>query len=252
MPDDRLENFERPPPTWGEWALVVLNSAFVAMGLLILPRNPSVGIVTVAFFGSCLAVAVATVLRKRRFRRFSAEKVDVIGGVPIRPKSLMMRVIGVWLFCLGAVLVIFGHDYPLIFRGLAAGTGVIGLVVFAGAMFGAWPAGYLQFDPEGLTIAERGWRARLAWDDIVFAGEGDFHSNPVLLISVADPARIEIMPEGAQDRALKRIARTRTMMGTDFAVMTTHYGIDLPVLAATVVRYVEDAAARRELRPRLA
>ena len=41
------------------------------------------------------------------------------------------------------------------------------------------------------------------------------------------------------------------MMGADFAIMTTHYGIDLPVLAETVARYVGNAGARAELRPRL-
>ncbi len=50
---------------------------------------------------------------------------------------------------------------------------------------------------------------------------------------------------------MRDIARTQASMGADFVVMARHYGIDLPVLAATVARYVQDVAARADLRPRL-
>ncbi|MGI9424244.1 MAG: hypothetical protein ACR2PA_13715 [Hyphomicrobiaceae bacterium] len=241
-----------PPPTGQDWLLLAISIVFVVMGAIILTNDRDVGIVTLAFFGSCLAVSVGTILRKYRFRRFAAEKVDVTGGVPIRPKTGIAGLVGAWLLVLGLILVTFGHDYPLVFRLIAGFIAVVGVVFLAAALTGQWPGGYLLFDPEHLTIAQRGWRARIPWDEITAVHESEFHSNPVLLVEVADPIRLEITPSAAQERAMKSIAGTQAMMGADFAIMTMHYGIDLPVLAAAVARYVQDATARAELRARLA
>lgn len=242
---------DRPRPTAKEWLLVAINSAFVAAGLLILTQNRDTGIVTIAFFGTCLAVALATVVRKLRYRRFAAERVAVAGGVPIRPSSTFMPLLGGWLAVLGIILFVFGHDYPLLFRVLAVLIAVAGVAVLALALTRRLPGGFLQFDPDALTIAQRRWRARIPWDDIAGVHEGEYASNPVLLVAVADPARLDIAPEQARALAMRDIARTRALMGADFAVMSQHYGIDLPVLAATVQRYVEERDARAELGPRL-
>jgi hypothetical protein len=240
-----------PPPSWQEWLLLAINLIFVVMGLLILPHDRDAGIVTLALFGSCLVSSAATILRKRRFGRFSAEKVDVIGGVPIRAQAGLMKLLGAWLLILGIILVVFGHDYPQYFRYLSWFVALVGAAVLGGALAGLWPGGYLQFDPDALTIAQRTWRARIPWDEITSVSAGEYQSNPVLLIDVADGARLNIMPPEETARAMKAIAQSQAMMGADFAIMTTHYGIDLPVLGATVARYVQDASARAELRPRL-
>ena len=75
------------------------------------------------------------------------------------------------------------------------------------------------------------------------------NSNPVLLIAIADADSLGIEPRQATGRAMKAIARSRSLMGADFMIMTTHYGIDLPVLADAIARYVNDVSARAELRP---
>jgi hypothetical protein len=240
-----------PPPTRQDWLLLAINIVFVAMGLLILPGDRDTGIVTLAFFGSCLAVSAATILRKRRYRRFVAEKVEVVGGVPIRPKTGVMQLLGAWLLVLGIVLVVFGQHYPLILQYIAVFIAFVGAAVFVAALAGQWPGGYLQFDPEAFTIAQRKWRARIPWDDITFVQEAEYHSNPVLLISVANAAHLDIKPIEASGRAMQKIAQSQAWMGADFAIMTTHYGIDLPVLSATVARYVQDVSVRAELGPRL-
>jgi hypothetical protein len=250
MSDD-TDAARRPRPTRRDWLLVALNAVFVAGGLLMLPSKPDVAIVTLAFFGSCLAIAVANVWRKLRDRKFTAETIDVAGGVPIRPKRGLFLGLGAWLLILGIVLIVFGHAYPLLFRWLAGFIAVVGATLFVGTLVGYWPAGYLQFDPEGLTIADRGWRVVLPWNEITSVVEGDYQSNPVLLICVADASRLAVEPPQSHAQAMKKIARMQTYMGADFAIMTTHYGIDLPTLASAVLRYATDAAARAGLRPRL-
>jgi len=242
---------DRPRPTVGEWLLVPINVVFVVMGLIILPHEPDGAIVTIAFFGTCLVVSLGTVVRKLRDRRFSADTIAVAGGVPIRPSATFMPLLGGWLAILGVVLFVFGHDYPIVFRALAAFIAVVGVVLLGLSFTGRVPGGFLRFDPEGLTIAQRTWAARIPWDDITGVHEGELSSNAVLLVTVADPTRLEIAPAQAHAIAMRDIGRTRGLMGADFMVMARHYGIDLPVLAGTIARYVEDAAARAELIPRL-
>ena len=242
---------EHPRPSFQDWLLLAIGIAFVAIGLVILPSNPDTGIVTLAFFGSCLAVFASVIARKLRYRKFVASKVDVVGGIPIRPKKALMVVMGLWMLVLGVIMFVYGHSYPFEFRAIAAFVAVVGVVLFVGAALGKWPGGYLQFDPDCLTIAQRRWSARIPWHSIAAVHEAEYHSNPVLLIAVPDLAAIAIEPASATARAFKAIAKMQTYMGAEFAIMSTHYGMDLPVLAAAVTRYASDAAARKELGQRL-
>ena len=240
-----------PPPNFHDWMLLAIGIVFVAMGLLILPSKPDAGIVTLAFFGSCLVVFANTILRKLRYRKFTASKVDVVGGIPIRPKRAVMIGLGGCFAALGSILVVFGGSYPPAFRAIGGSLAVLGVVLAAGALMGKWPGGYLQFDPAGLTISQRGWRTQIPWGRITAIVEGEYHSNPVLLLAVDDLASLLVEPPEARVKAYKAIAHSQTWMGAEFAIMTTHYGIDLPVLAATVRRYVTNTAARGELGQRL-
>jgi hypothetical protein len=234
-----------------DWLLVAINTTFVIAGIVILPREPAGGVVTLAFFGSCLAVSVATIWRKLRYRRFVAERIGVAGGVPIRPSRTFLPLLGGWLAALGVVLFVFGGEVGLIFQAIACIIAVAGIAALVLALTGYATGGFLQFDPDALTIAQRTWAARIPWDDIVSVQEGEYQSNPMLLVTVADPGALQIAPAKARDRAMRDIARARRWMGADFAVMTWHFGIALPVLAETVARYVNDTAARAELHPRL-
>lgn len=240
----------RPGPTFKDWLLLSINIVFVAMGLVIVRDDFNVGIVTIAFFGSCLAVAANAVVSKLRFRTFTATRVDVVGGVPIRPLRWKMQLLGLWLLGLGVVLVVFGENYPPMFRALAGVIGLAGAALLIATLTRQWPAGFLQFDPDALTIAGRNWRARIPWGRISLVAEGDYHSNPVLFIGVDDITAIDIGSPPGADAALKAMARSRMMMGSEFAIMTSQYGIDLPVLAETVRGYAEDPVARVRLRPR--
>lgn len=242
----------RPRPSVTDWLLVVLNVAFVLAGIVVLFKDPAVGLVTIAFFGSCLVIAAGTVRRKLRARRFKAERIDVAGGVPIRPSKTFLPMLGAWLALLGIILFAFGGGYPLVFRILSVVVAVCGIVLLGLSLTGRFPVGFLQFDPDGLTIAQRAWRARIPWDAITGVHEGEFASNPVLLIEVADPREIEISPVTAYAVAMRDIGKTRARMGADIALMTRNYGLDLPLLATTVAHYVNDRSARAALRPRIA
>jgi hypothetical protein len=251
MLDEPHYSRNRPRPTTREWLLVAINTLFVVAGIVILPHEPDGAIVTIAFFGTCLVVSLGTVLRKLRDRRFAAETLAVAGGVPIRPSNIIMPLLGGWLAILGVVLFVFGHDYPLLFRAIAVFIAVVGVVVLALALMRRLPGGFLRFDPDALTIAQRRWRARIPWDNILIVHEGEYASNPMLRLRVVDLDGLDIAPAEARAAALRDIARTQALMGAEFVVMTAQYGIDLPLLAGTVARYVQDRAARAELRPRL-
>lgn len=227
--------------------MLAINIGFVVMGFVILPSKPDVGFVTLAFFGSCLVVASGTILRKFRFRRFSAENVQVPGGVPIRQCRALFLILGGWLLMLGTILAVVGAGYPMMFRILGGGVGLVGLGLFAAAVAGWLPGGFLQFDPDHLTIGQGGWLARIPWDAIAGLHEGELHSNPVLFIVVSDLGSLTVEPPSAAPKAMKSIARSRGLMGADFTIMSAQYCVDLPVLSDAIARFANEPAARKEL-----
>src|SRR6266568_9091794 len=73
-----------PGPGIRDWALLAIGVGFTGAGLLILPFNPNVGIVTIALFGLSAVVFATTIVRKLRFRRPRPLRAEIVGGVPIR------------------------------------------------------------------------------------------------------------------------------------------------------------------------
>lgn len=252
-PDERSHARERSNtaryrgPTWRDWLLLTIGLTFVLMALIILPRKPDVGIVTLAFFGSCFMVFLSNILRKFRFRRFRTVGIDVAGGVPIRPPRWRVLLLGGWLLILGAIMVRFGATYPMMFRLLGGFVAVVGAALLAGVPMGWLPRGYLQFDSEGLTIDHGRWRALIPWDQFADIREAELHDNPVMLISVDDVEAIVFEPPEIRPRALRAIASTQAWHGAHLMIMTSHYGIDLPVLTAAIARYANDRSARQDL-----
>lgn len=251
MTDSPRYTSHHPGPNGKDWLLLAINIAFVVGGIVLIPKNPDAALVTITFFGTCLAVTVGTFWRKYRDARFRSERIDVVGGVPIRSSRYFAPLLGGWLAALGVILFVFGHDYPLLFRIIAAFVALVGIVVLAGALLKRWPMSHLQFDPDALTIAQHGWLARIPWDNIAAVHESEYASNPMLLIALANADGLDIEPPVAHARARRDMARTQATFGAEFAIMTTQFGLPLPLLGATVARYVTDSGARTELRPRL-
>ncbi len=255
MNEERLPPPLRRGPGPQDWLLFAIGVAFVLMGIVALPKDPMAGIVTIAFFGSCLGMAVITIVRKRRYRSYAAlapAEVSVAGGVPIRPKKAIAVAMSLWLVGLGLVMAVVGARYPLAFRLIGVSLVVLG----AGMLFAIWkewvPAGFLRFDPEAFTIGYRRFAIAIPWDNIASVAEGEYHSNPVLLLDVHDVAAIRVDPPDALAKAMKAISTSRNWTGADFMFMTTQFGLDLPLLTETVLRYARDQSARADLQKRLA
>jgi hypothetical protein len=79
-----------PKPGIRDWALLAIGIVFVLSGVIILPSNRDVGIVSLAMFGPATVVATTIILRKLRFRRQRALKAEIVGGVPIRQSRVLV------------------------------------------------------------------------------------------------------------------------------------------------------------------
>ena len=233
-------------PTRQDWMLLAISLVFVALGFIILPSQPEVGIVTLAFFGSCLAVAGWIIGRKLRASRFRADAVTVAGGVPIRASKVVPILLGVWLLALGAILYMFGAPYGPVMPWLAGAVALGGATPLVMLAMGRYDK-FLQFDPEGLTVGEQGWRMTVPWDAISAVDETEYSSNPLLQVGIDTDAGLLVQPPEANEKAQKWIGRNLGYFGAPVAIMTTHYGIALPVLAAAIRTYVRDPRARAGL-----
>jgi hypothetical protein len=247
-----MKRGEYPKPTWRDWGLLAVGVGFTASGLLILPQNRDVGVVTIAFFGLCAVVFVITIARKLRNRRMSFLAVEIAGGVPIRPSRGLAFALGLALAALGAVLIVFGQSYGVIFRSLAWVVAVFGGGFTLAAAMGWFPAGHIQFDPEGLTIACRRWSYTAPWDSIAGVAAGDYHDNPALFIWLRDVSAVKAHPPESMEAVLKTLARSQSWAGAPIVILTSRYLIPLPLLATVVERYVAEPSARAGLaRPRV-
>src|SRR5688572_29358707 len=173
FPKRRCEIASRPKPARPDrrfrrpgivdWAVLTIGVLFVALGLFLLPHEPDVAIVTLAFFGSCALVAAHTVLRKRADSRADLRWAGLVGGVPIRPSRTGAFLLASWITVLGITLLIFGGTYPPAFRAISWLLAAIGALLLLAWLLGWVPAGYLQFDPNGITIAGRRSSYRVPW-----------------------------------------------------------------------------------------
>ncbi|HEX4340797.1 MAG TPA: hypothetical protein VH062_33040 [Polyangiaceae bacterium] len=236
-----------PRPRFRDWALLGVGLAFVAMGVLIVPRDRDVGIVTITFFGMCTAVAAATITRKLRFHSQRPLTARIAGGVPIRPSRTKLALLGGGFFFLGVVLITFGHGYGSVFWGGSWLIAGVGGAVIIGLLSGGLPVGHLQFDPDGMTIGRRGWCFTVPWDRIVQLGTGEYQSNPVLYVWLDDVGAVVARPPESMPKVLAHLASCERWMGAPVAVMTSQYTLDLPLLVRALERYVADPGARAEL-----
>lgn len=228
--------------------LLGVGALFVVVSLLMLPSAPRVAIPNTAFFGACFVVFAANVLRKRRFAAMRLREVEIAGETPIRPSRAYVAVLGGGLFFVGVVLLVFEWPAaPLVVRLSILAIAAAGAALLALLAAGRLPAGYLQFDPAGLTVGQRGFTMHLPWDQIGTVTAGEMHHNPVLLLSMASVEAVVVEPAAERPRALRQIARSAQWTGAHVVVMTAQYRIDLPLLVALVERYVSDPAARARL-----
>jgi uncharacterized membrane protein len=232
--------------TFQDWALAVIGGLFTGGGLLMLRSDFKTGLVTLVFFGLCFVHAVSVILRKRRARQQVAMTASVTGGVPIRQSRLRMGLLGGALLGLGLLQVAFIDDVVQV--GIGGFLIVVGVVMLAGLASGRLYTAFIQFDPDGLTFGDRRGKAVVPWHAVTGLARTDMSSNPIVLVLV-DAEAIDIQPAAHRPRLVKQMARSRGAVGADFAIMSTVYGIDAPVVLAALQRYVTEPSARQELLP---
>jgi hypothetical protein len=240
-----------PLPSVKDWALLAISTVFVAIGLVVLWSEPDVGIVTLALFGSCLALFAHNIWRKFHYRNLAGARIAVVGGVPIRAGLARPIGLGLWIATMGGLMAGFGGNYGPVFQWLSAGVALAGFAVLGLVALGRYSGRFLRFDPEGLTIAERGWQVLLPWDSITDVQVGSYNDNPMLFLHVADPGALVVAPPEAGGKAMAKFASNQSWMGAPFAIMTGEFGTDAPVLAGAIATYVQNHAARRSLTPAL-
>src|SRR5262245_6255839 len=240
-----------PRPGVRDWALLAINIVFVASGLLILSHNRDVGIVSPALFGPCLILAVVTLLRKFRFRRFRALKAEIVGGVPIRASRAQLLSIALVLTLMGVIIVLFGRSYPLLFWMLAWLIGLIGGALTIAVLSGLIPNDYLKFDPEGITFGRARYAYMVAWDNIAQVSAGHMNDNPALFIWLHDYSCVTVHPGEKRARVLKSFAWSTGWARAPIVLLPSRYNIDLPVLTLALERYLKEPTARSELAHRL-
>jgi len=240
-----------PRPGIRDWVLLTINIVFVALGLVILPHNRDVGIVSLALFGPCLILAVASVSRKFRFRRFRALKAEIVGGIPIRASRAQLLSLALVLTLTGVIIVLFGRSYPLLFWMLAWLIALIGGALMIAVLLGLIPNDYLKFDPEGITFGRARYTYMVPWDNIAQVSAGHMHDNPALFIWLHDYGRVTVHPREKRDRVLKSFAWGTGWAGAPIMLLPSRYNIDLPVLVLALERYLKEPTARSELAHRL-
>ena len=228
-----------------DYALLVISLIFVSMGILLIVTTgiSLFNVTNLSFFGICLATSVYTIARKLGYRAFRATKVDVIGGVAIRPRRTRLFALGSICFGLGALL--FMTPDPIELEAMSILLMFVGATLIFGTMMRLWPSSFIQFDPNGLTIGCRNWRALIPWEAISSVGAMEIFENPFVCLSLKGQDSVDVQPASARAKAIK--ALRRGIPGADVAIPTFVFGLDLPVLAVAIARYRSDPTARREL-----
>jgi hypothetical protein len=151
------------------------------------------------------------------------------------------------LLGLGGLLLAYSHSAPALVVLCIVVMIVAGAALMIGVLAGVLPVGFLQFDPEGLTIGHRRDSFILPWDSISAVAPGEFNDNPVLFLSVHELGSIIVHPPDARVRVIARLMSNLRWVGAHVMIMTSQYGIDLPLLVGAVERYVAEPGARQEL-----
>lgn len=244
---ERQPDSAYPKPTVRDWLLVAIGAGFVAMGLLLLGGAPEVAIPCLAFFGLCTVVAVGTVVRKLRFRRLRPLAVEIAGGTTIRPSRGKLALIASSLLGLGGVLLAYWRSGPWLLLACIAVMLAAGVVLALGLVTGRLPAGFLRFEPHGVTIGQRSYALTLPWDAIESIRPGELYDNPVLLLGVRDTASVLVEPAKARPRALRNLKSNLNWFGAHVMIITSHYRIELPFLVKAIEGYVTRPETRSGL-----
>lgn len=236
-----------PGPTVGDMAVVLIGLLFCVAALIIFPSDWRSGLTTLAFFGFVFLVAGDVLWRKLRAGRFKGRHVRIVGQVNIPARSTRMIVLSAGMVVAGGIVALVDPRDPLFYRALAGFVALVGVFMLVALAAGLGGRQSLRFEPAGLVFGERRYSFRVRWDDIDSLVAGEFARNPVVLIGLAEGARVQVEPPAAQARFDQLRSKNRTWMGADLAIMPLLYGFDTHLLLAALVRYRSEPEARSEL-----
>src|SRR4029077_12263272 len=78
---NRIFSDAYPKPIKRDWVLLLGHFAFALCGLLVLPFRPGVGIVAIAWGGSCAFLFAFIIVKKAFFNRSALLRVKIVGVV---------------------------------------------------------------------------------------------------------------------------------------------------------------------------
>lgn len=111
---------------------------------------------------------------------------------------------------------------------------------------GRLTAEYLRFEHSGFVVGRAAHAACIRWDGLQEVAEFGF-ANAACIGLRLGVSRVVVTPESARPRFAKELVRTQRQYGLDVVLMVAHCGVDAPPLAAAILRYARDPAARAEL-----
>lgn len=237
--------------TFRDWLQAVISALFTITGLHMLRTDTNGGLVIITMFGSGFAFSIHTILRKKRFQLLRPTRSTVIGGTPIRPPRQKAIFVALALIAMGSIFSIFGQRLGATFQLISALLAIAGVCVAIAIAAGILPAGFVQFDPEGLTLGRSKWKATVPWSSISNMAQAELHDNPAIFLWVSDCNEIAVAPAAYKKKILKQVALSQAWVGADFAIMPSQYNIDAPVFFAALARYISTPSARAELHPQV-
>jgi hypothetical protein len=231
------------------WRIVGF-AGFILAGLVALPLHRGIGIITIALFGSfALLVAIRVILRLKFFRPVPL-RVEIVGGVPIRPSRVIQIIAGIWFIGLGVLMLIFGWPTGYLFDRATAyvpcgvAMVILGCYILYGLFTGRLWQRYLQFDPSGITFGRRGYSFTVHWDNI--AGiTSELEPGPVLLIYIRNIDLVSIYPPERRTKAFHIL--NWDALRNPIILNPAQYGMDLKLLMEALDRYLIDPSAREQL-----
>jgi hypothetical protein len=238
-------------PCFHNWVLLGIGTIFVLCGVILLfdrSSSPGVGIVTIAFFGLGVVMHAAIIIRKLRLRRSRPLRVEIVGGVPIRPSRTYYLAAAVAMSMLGGGFIVSGDAYPEVIRFTGWPLAIAGCAVLFGLAIGRLPIGHLQFDPSGITISRGRWAYTIPWDGIAsMHGSELSEHHPVLLIRPHHDDVVSVHPPARKRSLTRHFAWNMHRAGAPIVIMASQYGMDLPLLIQALNRYIAVPSARMEL-----
>jgi hypothetical protein len=231
--------------------LLGIGVILVLCGLIDLPSNRNIGIVTITLFGLCTATSAANIIRKLHFCRPHPLQVEIVVGAPIRLSRINYFTVGVAITALGAVIIVFGREYPELFWFMGWLLAIAGCFLLFGLAIGRLPIGFLQFDPVGITISRGSWAYTIPWEGISAISGRELSDHVVLLMWLYHEDVVSVRPPEREGRLIKHFARNLHWAGAPIVVLPSQYGIDPLLLFQALDRYIKVPSARTELSHRL-